>query len=430
VDKLSDSVCFGGDSWEYQSLGVNISKGYGFQIGGITDFSEYKFSLGAKDLKTSFYPFSPALVTGEKETLYDHFLKGGEYSFYRTPGYPLFLGAVYKLFGVHPLKVKLIQVYLLAFIAASLPLIARHYWGKLGCLSGFISAFLFLAFFSPDPTKIMAETLIAFSLAILATSLISWEIRASVLKSFLLGLLAGLSVLVKGLNIFLPFILLWYLLLKTEKTKRMLTAFLFISGVALLIIAWSVYASSKASRLVTLATHQNTLLLDSNNEDTLSTGGWSPAWRKWDSGNLKYLYNRPEIKEVSPFKKLIGFLTLHYKNLPSLLINKLKRVFRGEFSCFLVVLGLLIYYLWMFILFRLQHKQALTIPYFPAIYFINFLLITFIFYGDYRFVLPFMPFFIMPVVHLCLLSLVFIFKLSNTRIRHFCLSDKSGRKRN
>ncbi|MCK9571698.1 MAG: glycosyltransferase family 39 protein [Candidatus Omnitrophica bacterium] len=418
---MSDSARFGGDSWEYQSLGVNISKGFGFQIGGITNFSEYKFSPEASNSKILFYPFSPALVTGGEETLYDHFLKGGEYLFYRTPGYPLFLGSVYKFFGVHPLKVKVIQIYLLAFIAASLPLIARHYWGKLGCLSGFIWAFLFLAFFSPDPTKIITETLITFFLFILVIMLISWEVKASALKSFLLGLLTGLNVLTKGLNVFLPFILLCYLFLKTEKTKRLLTSFLFVSGIALLIITWSVYASSKTSRPITLATQQNTLLLDSNNEDTLSTGGWSPAWRKWDSGNLKYLYNRPEIKQVSPFNKLVKFLVLHYKDLPSLLINKLKRVFRKQFSCFLIVLGLLIYYLWIFILYKFKRKQALTIPYFPAIYFINFLLITLIFYGNYRFILPFMPFFILPVTHFCLLFLIFIFRFLNTQIRYFLL---------
>jgi len=417
--RLSDTAHFGGDSWEYQSLAVNISNGHGFKIGAVLPLVEYKFPAGAENFKTPFFPFSPAMEKGEPETLYAHFMKGGEYCFYRTPGYPFFMAGIYKLYGVHPGKVKIIQIFLLAFVAALLPLLGRHYWGGPGFFAGFAAAFFFLIFYSPDPLKIMTETLVVSCLAGMAVLLASWESGRSLSMVFFLGAISGLSVLVKGLNIFLPVIILFYVLSKTERAARVKAGAVFVFGLTLLVAPWSVYASGVSSRPVILATEYNTLILDSNNEDTLRTGGWAPAWRKQDAFNRRLLYNRPEVSGLSPLEKLARFLKLKRKDIPLLLGNKLVRAFKQRPSSIFVVLGMLLYYLRVLLL-RKDGDNEQPVAYFPLFCFVNFLLITLIFYGDYRFLMPYMPFFLLPAVYL----LVFLLKASFVNLRTILFTGK------
>lgn len=360
---------------------------------------EYKFPPGAENFKTPFFPFSPPKEKKETETLYDHFMKGGEYCFYRTPGYPFFMAGVYKLYGIHPVKVKIIQIFLIAFVAALLPLLGRYYWEGPGLFAGFAAAFFFLVFYSPDPLKIMTETLVVSCLAGLAVLLAFWESCRSLRLVFFLGVISGLSVLVKGLNIFLPVILLLYILPKTERAARVKAGAVFILGILLLVAPWSVYASCISSRPVILATEYSTLILDSNNEDTVHTGGWAPAWRKQEAFNQRLLYSRQEASGLSPSAKLSRFLKLNRKDIPLLLGNKLVRAFKQRPSSIFVVLGMLLYYLRVFLLRKYGGNEQ-PVAYFPLFCFVNLLLITLIFYGDYRFLMPYMPFFLLPAFYL------------------------------
>jgi len=268
--------------------------------------------------------------------------------------------------------------------------------------------------------KIMTETLVVFCLAGLAVLLAFWESGRSLRMLFFLGAMSGLSVLVKGLNIFLPFILLLYVLSKTEKTSRVKAGAVFIFGLILPVAPGSVYASSISSRPVILASEYSTLVLDSNNEDTIRTGGWAPGWRKQDAFSRRLLYSRPESSGLSPSAKLSRFLDLNRKDIPLLLGNKLVRAFKQRPSSISVVLGMLLYYLFVF-LSRKDGNNEQPIAYFPLFCFINLLLITLIFYGDYRFLMPYMPFFLLPALYLP----VFLLRASFVNIGTLFSSGKS-----
>ncbi len=64
--------------------------------------------------------------------------KGGEHDFYRMPGYTIFMGMIYKIFGVSPEIVKKIQLLLIIAIAAFLPFVGFNYWKKSGFIAGFM----------------------------------------------------------------------------------------------------------------------------------------------------------------------------------------------------------------------------------------------------------------------------------------------------
>ena len=90
---FSDRAYFGGDTWEYQSMAVNWAKGHGLKFGSIEKFSVYKFDQG----KEKEY-YSTFIRSGKN---------GGFYNYYRTPGYPIFVGVIYKIFGITLTEINL-----------------------------------------------------------------------------------------------------------------------------------------------------------------------------------------------------------------------------------------------------------------------------------------------------------------------------------
>src|SRR5262249_21388256 len=77
VADMKDTAFFGGDTWEYQSMGVNFAKGHGIQkFGAMESFDTYKFQ--------AVTPLPPYYT--------DFFLNAGQDDFDRPPAYPIFLG--------------------------------------------------------------------------------------------------------------------------------------------------------------------------------------------------------------------------------------------------------------------------------------------------------------------------------------------------
>ena len=117
-DNFNDDGYFGGDTWEYQSMAINWATGHGLKIGAIEDYSAYKLNESKGD---SYYKkFMKAGVNS------------GHYSHYRTPGYPIFVGIIYKLIGMSPSAVKQVQLIMIAITCASLPVIGFTIWKTYG----------------------------------------------------------------------------------------------------------------------------------------------------------------------------------------------------------------------------------------------------------------------------------------------------------
>jgi uncharacterized MnhB-related membrane protein len=384
---LDDTAFFGGDSWQYQALGVNWSLGHGYNAGGIESFATYKFDKdagSAVEFAGSYYRKFLAEKT--------------RYNFSRAPGYPVFLAIVYKIFGIHPGVVKIIQILLLAACAMLMPVIGVHYWPRHGFLSGVISAVIFILCSAPDPAVIMTETLITSGLFILVILLILWELKPSSARTLLLATASALNILIKGSNAFVPAFLILYIIVRVRGiAAKIKLPLVFILGFIICILPWSIYATKKSGSFVPVSTQGGILLLDSNNEDSLRTGDWEPAWRKWDAGSQKYLYNRLEGR--APFKKFLIFMEQNKNSILGLLKKKLFQSFVYPLVC-LVMGGMFLYYLVTLLFIRFKENSKERIPLFPLIFFANIFLITLVFYGSTRFLMPFMPFFILPAAHL------------------------------
>ena len=173
-----DDAYFGGDTWEYQSMAVNFAFGHGLRFGAIEDFAVYKF-----------------FVPPEARTYYKQFFQegenGGTLRTYRTWGYPLFLGIVYKFFGVHPAVAKRIQLLMLLAVAASLPLIGYSYYGNAGLLAGLIVFPGVTISFVDFADEILTKSLIVVALFSWLLVYMSWNKKKSLLSATCLGMMTG-----------------------------------------------------------------------------------------------------------------------------------------------------------------------------------------------------------------------------------------------
>jgi len=304
VADLRDTAKFGGDTWEYQSMGVNFAKGHGIQrFGGLEPFSTYKFEM----------PSVPP-------PYYDYFISGGHVTFYRTPAYPLFLGVVYKLFGVSPRIVKSLQLLMLVIIAASLPFIGGHYWGRSGFIGGLLAGGLFLAINYRLAEVILTESLTAFAVFLVLVASMAYGRRQGLLAAAALGISLGFALLVKGTLIFLPILIVAAFLLSAiinGETGKLRRLFVMIVSMMVIVVPWCLYASIKARAPIVLATQSGFQLLSDNNEFCID-GRWHPEWRdKKDS-----VYNTDGIETPQYLKKVVNFYWHNPALLPRCMLAK------------------------------------------------------------------------------------------------------------
>lgn len=412
--KLFDRAYFGSDVWEYQSYAVNLMKGHGYKIGAAEDFSTYRYTfIPGKSRDRRYY--SPYMDW--EGNYYDYFMQGGRYIFYRAPGYPFFMALIYKIFGIHPRAVQIAQIFLVALGACFLLFFAWVYWGNSGLISGMISAYIFVRYFRPDPTILMAECLLVFGSFLWVLIFIFWQTKPNYRRAVLLGLASALIILIKGINIFVPLFFLVYLFFKAKKDKQFyIQGLVFVLAVIFSILPWSVYASLKSGRLMML-TDQGACLLDSNNEDTLKTGFWDPTWRKTKFGDQSYYYNRIKDLKFSPNQQVVRFFKDHFGKMPIFLIRKVKTAFmiKNRLPNLLVMAGMFLFY---YFVFFVKKYRSVRVPVFPLIYLANLILITLIFHGDDRYVLVYVPFFILPAVYSLFLLLGF-FEKNRPKISRF-----------
>ena len=376
---LDDSAPFGGDSWEYQSLGVNLAKGLGYRFGGLAPLADYRFK------PDGHAPGSPQVFAEPDRFQVSHF--------YRTPGYPLFLALVYSVAGVHPLVVKLLQALMSALACAALPWISSGYWGRRGLLSGAAAALVFAATLCPDPTQIMAESLLLFSLLAWSICFAAWERRGGGRLLVGLGALTGWALLVKGWLVFLPPLVVVAIALHrgTPGRARVLGAALFLGALVASVLPWSLYASSRAGQVVVLSTQGEVALLDTNNEDSIASGRWEPKFRM-EPRDPAYFYNRPEVRDLGPLQKVASFWAAHAGQLPRAMWNKLAAAFDSILLALVVLLMACAYLAW-------GLTRTLAPPVFPLLLLVDWLLLALIFFSSERYSLPFVCFFLIPAAH-------------------------------
>ncbi len=327
-NQLTDTAYFGGDTFEYQSMGVNFALGHGMhRMGDAEKFETYKF-----DSKDSFF-------------YEENFQNRLFVNTFRTPIYPLFLGFTYKIFGISPLLVKYIQLFLLAIVAGFLPFIGYYYWGKLGFISGIIAAPIYLATSYTIALTLMTEALISFVLFLIIICYMFYQSKQTKLSAALLGVILGLGLLTKGSLIFIPFILLVYLFIRFYKDRNKIDLKnlpIIFTSLILTILPWSIFASYHSNSLVILSIQANTILLETNNEDCID-GDWHPYFRVQGKDDRKYLYNRDNMDNYPASYRVVNFYLTNYNLFPKIMLNKIMLGFSTfiflKISIFIFILG-------------------------------------------------------------------------------------------
>lgn len=229
-------------------MAVNFAKGKGFVFGEMLPFSEYRFD-----------------VASELPPYYAEFKVAPEHGFhaYRTVGYPLFLGIIYRCLGVHPRAVKYAQLCLLLGVASFVPFLTLMVWNsRASYMSGLLGSTFFMRGVPAQAIEILAEPL-------MCAFVFLWVIAFFLMKDFLgrrkavvvFGALTGVLPLIKGTMVFvfpatLSFLAISFLGLReaTDKRAMMLSACFFILGFLGVTGSYSAYGSRQSGRLIYLST--------------------------------------------------------------------------------------------------------------------------------------------------------------------------------
>jgi 4-amino-4-deoxy-L-arabinose transferase-like glycosyltransferase len=234
-------------------------------------------------------------------------MEKGLFNSYRTPLYSIFLGCIYKVFGVSPGIAKKIQLLLLVLVSVSLPWIGFHYWNKPGMLSGYIAGILNLVANHDLAQQILAESLFSFLICATLISFILYEKFKTKTAAALLGIVAALALLTKGNLLFVPLFILGYFLFhyfRTRQKKLFINGSIYFIAFVITIGSWSSFASLKTKSFVFLSTQTEAVLLDCNNEFCLD-GGWHPEWRGAKSETS--FYANDQMKGSSSVLRVINF---------------------------------------------------------------------------------------------------------------------------
>lgn len=219
------------DQVDYQSCAVNHLNGHGFLVSG-------NINKSSQDYK---------IIFSDKQSLMLFETIKGVHRLDRFPAYPFLVTTIYKIFGIHPIAIKIFQYILLVIMLYLLPFISTRLWNNKGYWAALIATPLlyiylleYVWYISPDLISVFLNFFIIY-LYIEARRNMQWKHLAP------LAILFGLSILFKSSLMFLmPFMFLDFIFksIKARKAyaKKILTfGFLF----ALCWIPYNVWSISK-----------------------------------------------------------------------------------------------------------------------------------------------------------------------------------------
>lgn len=389
--EMTDDAVFGGDTWYYQSIAVNLVHGDGYKLGALHEYDVYKFVP------------DPSREEGFHEWLLGRFQSKNYFDFYGSPGLPLYLASIYKLVGIHPAVVKYTNVFWVAMAAALIPVISARMWRRYGLATGTIAGLIFLFFHAPDPSSLLGEPLTMFFLALWGTLFTWFERQFSILRIVILGVVTALLILVKSYAL-LVFMTAAFIAWKHRSRRQgLVLGALYVAIVVVLILPWSLYATSHSDRVVVISTQADNLIMDGNNEDTLHSGGWSALWRKKNAGDPKYLYNRLADSDMSTLQKVGAFYRENWRHVPMMFVHKLHSA-TGRRVIVMLILAVFVAYHVVGLrrnrrLRRAGQEGDVLIPVFPLFMFVVWLSNALIGFGLLRYTLIFLPFMLITVAY-------------------------------
>ena len=324
---VPDTAFFRGDTWEYQSIAVNLAEGRGFRFGGLLPFDAYAFDTA-----------DPALF----QRFMEAGTSGGVFPSYRTPGYPFVLSLIYGIFGVDPRAAITVQISWIVLICAFLPILGRRLLGRGGFAAGVLGGFVFHFLAADVGDEIMTESLIAVSLFLVlaAWAHLNRGAGATLPAAALFGFSLACALLVKGSLIFLPILFLGFMAFNARRKRLYRPGALVVSmlAFALPLVAYSAYATHASGSFVFLSTQADAVLLGGNNEVSVQTGGWS---RHWSEDPNSYFHSQRALHPDQSASSIVASFYAHDPMmLPRAVHRKLIAMF-GTRSAVLVGIALL-----------------------------------------------------------------------------------------
>ncbi len=318
VTQYKDFAYLGIDTIQYQAMAVNVLHGHGInRIGGAEPFEVYAFGSVPEEMDMS----SLVYKARQKEFM-DVGKNGGTFTAFRMPLYPLFMATVYKIFGIHPLALRNIQLLLLALVSAGLPLLGWLWWKEKGCVAGLMAGIPALALTMRFANEILIEAFAVFILFLCVLSAAWYQKNPSAKKAVLLGALLGICLLTKLSLILLPFIFLFLLCVQNFwHHKPFLRDVLLIACTCFsVLLPWSLYASMTSRSVIIFSTESlNNGLFDAHNEFTASNGSWHPEWRE----NPQSIYFRDGMEGYPDSMRIANFYWEHPNRIARLPLSKL-----------------------------------------------------------------------------------------------------------
>jgi len=155
---------------------------------------------------------------------------------FKVPFYSMFLGGIYYIFGHKYIIARIIQSIIGTLICIIVYFISKELFGfKIGVLSAFI-----ISIYPPlikIPSLLLSENLFIFLLSFILWALFYLKKRNSLIIQILIGVSLGLTILTRGIAIFLPIVI--YLILRTFDLERPYrTAFVVFFFLAITISPW------------------------------------------------------------------------------------------------------------------------------------------------------------------------------------------------
>jgi 4-amino-4-deoxy-L-arabinose transferase-like glycosyltransferase len=228
----------------------------------------------------------------------------------------------------------------MVIIAASLPFIGYYYWGKSGLIGGVPAGIFYLIGNYQLAEYILTEALTAFSVFLFVVAFIVFERWTETMTAVILGISLGIALLVKGSLVFLPIFTCVFIFIRAIKGHDIAQWKLLLitaASIVVVILPWSIYASSNSGQFVILSMQGDTEILDGNNELCIIDGRWHPEW----INDPNAFYNNDGIDNTRVIEKVLNFYWHKPSYLPQCLFQKLYRSFM-PFPLLLIFLGLML----------------------------------------------------------------------------------------
>jgi len=243
----------GSDEWDYQTIAVNFATGHGFHVTGNFEKPEvYKFGSVDKG-------------TYEKQKILKGFV-----NIHRPPLYPLFIGLIYKMFGVNPFIIVILQLLLLCIVAAGLPMFGYFLWRSKGFYIGIVSGLIFMCVaFTMADVFLPGQAFTAFWVFIFAFIAETFFRKKTPLWAAIMAFVLAVSLLFHGTMVAVACFTVIYLLADLIKGKKWIKVYNLIAFCIvffILLLPWHLYAF----KTLHVIKHESSVVLSATLDTTLT----------------------------------------------------------------------------------------------------------------------------------------------------------------